>query len=92
MYEEDDTSRRVSMMGGGKAGISKERALELALQWALENIRHRGDSVCGIFCRFCKGGVKKEDYKGMVNDKITHTTGCPWIHANGLIGRNSSET
>lgn len=63
----------------------------LALKWALDMIRHRGDCAAGIFCRFCNGTVKQEDYKGMITDKITHAKDCQWVHANNLIGRNSDE-
>lgn len=67
------------------ADRASEHRLWCSLDWALSNMEHRAENACGVFCKFCRGGVKPEDYKGFVTDKITHKKGCQWVIAMGVM-------
>ncbi len=58
-----------------------------ALEWALENVRFRIDTAAGLGCAFCDGEVLKIDYRGKIDDKITHINNCPYVKAHKALDK-----
>jgi hypothetical protein len=63
------------------------KALEWAMETAVQPITEKGETAAGLFCIHCQVIVKPENRKGLVTDPVTHKSSCPYRAAKCLLNR-----